>query len=239
MGIKTRQIEYTHGDVLLQGLMAWDDQHKSPRPGVLVSHAWRGRSEFENEKARELARLGYTGFALDLYGKGICGSSPEENRALMQPFLDDRAMLRDRLLLALETMRAQAEVNDQQTAAIGYCFGGLCVLDLARCGADIKGAVSFHGLLGAPAGLPGKTPQARILVLHGWNDPMATPSDVLALAEEFGEAGADWQLHAYGTASHAFTNPAANDAAHGLLYDASADRRSWSSMQSFLQELFI
>lgn len=238
MGIKTRHIEYTHGDVLLQGLLAWDDSDTRPRPGVLVSHAWRGRTAFEDDKARALAELGYVGFALDLYGKGIQGGTPAENQARMQPFLDDRAMLRDRLLLTLATLREQPEVGNEHCAAIGFCFGGLCVLDLARCGADVRGVVSFHGLLGAPAASPAQTTKARILVLHGWNDPMATPSDVLALAEELGAARADWQLHAYGTAAHAFTNPAANDAANGLQFEPRADARSWTSMKNFLREIF-
>ena len=238
MTVKNRLVEYTDGDVLLEGLLAWDDAVSGPRPGVLISHAWGGRGEFEDAKAGALAELGYTAFALDLYGKGVRGSNPEENGALMQPFLDDRAMLQQRLLLSLNTMRKQGEVDAGNVAAIGFCFGGLCVLDIARSGEDLAGVVSFHGLFGAPGNTAGNSVKARVLALHGWDDPMATPDDVLALTRELTDLGADWQLHAFGNTMHAFTNPEANDANMGTVYDAAADRRSWIAMQNFLQELF-
>lgn len=238
MGIQNRLIEYSDGDVILEGLLAWDDSLPGPRPGVLVSHAWAGRSDFEDGKANSLADLGYAAFSLDLYGKRVRGSSPEENSALMQPFLDDRAMLQRRLLIALETLRDQIEVNASRVAAIGFCFGGLCVLDLARTGEDLAGVVSFHGLLGAPGNTDGNTIKTRILALHGWDDPMATPDNVISLSKELSAMSADWQVHAYGNTLHAFTNPEANDRAMGTVYDAAADRRSWTAMQNFLDELF-
>ena len=136
MGLQHRFIEYRDGDVLLEGRLARDDQFEGARPGVLIAHAWSGRSDYEDSKADALARLGYAAFALDLYGKGVRGSNPEENAALMQPFLDDREMLQRRLLVALETLREQPEVDAARVAAIGFCFGGLCVLDIARSGAD-------------------------------------------------------------------------------------------------------
>ncbi|MGB5347575.1 MAG: dienelactone hydrolase family protein [Woeseia sp.] len=239
MTIQTRTCEYLDGDATLCASVSWDDSIPGPRPGVLVAHAWRGRSDFENNKAVELARLGYVGFALDVYGKGKLGTNATQNAALMQPFIDDRSRLQRRLLAALQALRAQAEVDPQRTAAIGFCFGGLCVLDLARCGADVRGVVSFHGLLGAPQEVPANTITSKILVLHGWDDPMATPAAVLELATELSGAGADWQLHAYGNTLHAFTNPLANDAANGLLYEPAADRRAWLAMQSFLKENLI
>ncbi|HSG58921.1 MAG TPA: dienelactone hydrolase family protein [Woeseiaceae bacterium] len=238
MSIQTRQVEYADGDTILEGLLAWDDAADGPRPGVMVSHAWAGRGELEDGKACALAELGYAGFAANLYGKGVRGNSPEENAALMQPFLDDRAMLQARMRLALETMREQAEVDDRQAAAIGFCFGGLCVLDLARSGEDLAGVVSFHGLFGAPANTAGTPIRARVLALHGWDDPMATPDQVLALAAELTQQGADWQLHAYGNTLHAFTNPMANDPEFGTVYNPAADRRSWAAMAGFLEELF-
>lgn len=237
MSITTRTIEYRDGDRLLEAFVAADDALDGPRPGVLVSHAWRGRSDFENDKAVELARLGYTGMALDLYGKGVLGSSPDENRALMQPLLDDRPALQRRLGLALEELRALPEVDSAKTAAIGFCFGGLCVLDMARSGADLRGVASFHGLLSAPGNTAARI-DAKILVLHGWDDPMAPPADVLALADELTAAGADWQLHGYGATLHAFTNPVASDPAAGLQYEPRAERRSWQAMRNFLEELF-
>lgn len=239
MTIQTRTCDYPEGDTTLCASIAWDDSIPDQRPGVLVAHAWRGRSDFENSKAVELARLGYLGFALDIYGKGKLGTHPAENAALMQPFIDDRPRLQRRLRAALQTMLAQPEVDPQRTAAIGFCFGGLCALDLARGGADVRGVVSFHGLLGAPRGLPAKPITSKILVLHGWDDPLATPAAVLELAAELSSVRADWQLHAYGNTLHAFTNPVANDAANGLLYGPAADRRSWLAMQSFLAEIFI
>jgi len=238
MGIQNRLVEYTDGDVVLEGMLVWDDSLRDPRPGVLVSHAWSGRSDYEGSKANRLAESGYVAFALDLYGKGVRGSTPEENSALMQPFLDDRAMLQQRLLLSLATLRDQAEVDETKIAAIGFCFGGLCVLDIARTGEDVAGVVSFHGLFGAPGNTEGNIINAKVLALHGWDDPMAMPDSVLALSKELTAMGADWQLHAYGNTMHAFTNPAANDKDMGTVYDVTADKRSWIAMQNFLEELF-
>lgn len=238
MAIKTRQIDYRDGDTTLEAHVAWDDTLTGSRPGVLVSHAWGGRSEFEDRKAERLAELGYVGFALDLYGKGIRGSNPEENAKLMQPFLDDRALLQRRMKLALEQLRAQKDVDPDRVAAIGFCFGGLCVLDLARLGTDIRGVVSFHGLLGAPGNTAGNAMTAKALVLHGWQDPLAPPEQVFDFAKEMDELGADWQLHAYGRCMHAFSNPNASQPENGLQYDPTAERRSWDSMWLFLNEVF-
>lgn len=239
MTIQTRLVDYRDGDVALRASVAWDDEIRGERPGVLVSHAWRGRSPFEDGKARDLAKLGYVGFALDNYGAGVVGETAEENARLMQPFLDDRAMLQHRLCIALSTLRELAEVDSGRVAGIGFCFGGLCMLDLARTGADLRGVVSFHGLLGSPGNTDGNPMSAKVLVLHGWDDPMATPDAVVSLAQELTAAGADWQLHGYGKTQHAFTNPLANDSAAGLQYEPRADRRSWQSMQNFLYEIFV
>ena len=238
MAIRTRLVEYDHDERRFEGLIAWDDGNRGPRPGVLVCHAWGGRSEFEDGKARKLAELGYVGFALDLYGKGVRGGSREQNSALIRPFLEDRAMLQRRLLASLGVLRGQPEVDSANTAAIGFCFGGLCALDIARTGEDLAGVVSFHGLFAPPGNTSGNRIRARVLALHGWNDPMAPPEAVLGLASEFTSMGADWQLHAYGNTMHAFTNPAANDRDFGTVYDAAADWRSWQAMRNFLEELF-
>ena len=238
MSIRTRTIDYQDGDTELQGYLAWDDASDGKRPGVMVSHAWRGRTDFENVKAEELAKLGYVGFALDLYGKGVQGDSVEENSALMQPFLDDREMLQKRLQGSLDVLGSQDEVDASRLGAIGFCFGGLCVLDLARVGADLNGVVSFHGLFGSPGNTAENKIKARILVLHGWDDPMATPDQVVTLGEELTGMGADWQIHGYGNTMHAFTNPDANDPDFGTVYQPDADRRSWNAMQNFLSEIF-
>ncbi len=238
MSLKERLVEYRDGDTLMEGRLAWDDATRGPRPGILVAHTWGGRGPFEDGKADALAGLGYAAFALDLYGKGVRGSGPEENAALMQPFLDDRAMLQQRLLAALAALREQPEVDASRVAAVGFCFGGLCVLDIARTGADVAGVVSIHGLFGAPGNTAGNRVRAKVLALHGWDDPMATPDAVNALAAELSSMGADWQLHAYGNTMHAFTNPAANDPERGTVYDKNADRRAWQAMANFLDELF-
>jgi len=238
LSIQTRLIDYVDGDTVLEGLIAWDDAIEGPRPGVMVSHAWGGRSPFEDNKAVELAKLGYAGFALNLYGKGVLGDGPEENTALMTPFLEDRAMLQGRLLASLNTMRSQSEVDKSRVAAIGFCFGGLCVLDIARTGEALAGVVSFHGLFTAPGNTTGNKITAKILALHGWDDPMAPPDSVVALGEELTAMGADWQLHGYGNTMHAFTNQQANDPDFGTVYSETADRRSWMAMQNFLDELF-
>jgi dienelactone hydrolase len=238
MSLQNRLIDYRDGETVLEGRLAWDDSIAGPRPGILVAHAWGGRSEFEDGKADDLARLGYAAMALDLYGKGVRGSGPEENATLMQPFLDNRAMLQKRLLVSLATLREQEEVDANRVAAIGFCFGGLCVLDIARTGEELAGVASFHGLFMPPGNTQGNSIRAKVLALHGWDDPMAPPDAVQALAAEMSAMGADWQLHAYGSTLHAFTNPAANDPKMGTVYNATADRRSWQAMTNFLDELF-
>ncbi|MCH8307221.1 MAG: dienelactone hydrolase family protein [Proteobacteria bacterium] len=238
MTIQTRTIDYQDGEVDLQGYLAWDDAVEGKRPGVMIAHAWAGRSDFENGKAEELAKLGYVGFALDNFGKGILGRNTEENSALIQPFLDDRAMLQGRLQIALDVLKGLDEVDASRVAAIGFCFGGLCVLDLARTGTDLAGVVSFHGLFGSPGNTAGNKIKAKVLALHGWDDPMAPPDQVVSLAEELSSMGADWQLHGYGNTMHAFTNPQANDPDFGTVYNPDADRRSWNAMQNFLSEIF-
>lgn len=229
-------IAYEHDGTALEGFLAWDDTRPGPLPAVLVSHAWAGRSDFDCAKARALAAQGYAAFALDMYGRGVLGSGPEENARLMQPLLDDRVRLQGRQLAALEAVRAHDAVDPARVAAIGFCFGGLCVLDLARTGADVRGVVSFHGLLGAPGNTAGQAIRSKVLVLHGHEDPMAPVEDVIALEDELTAAGADWQIHVYGNTLHSFTNPNANDREMGTVYDETADRRSWTTLLAFLAE---
>ncbi len=238
MTIQTRTIDYSQADDTFEGFLAWDDSVSGPRPAVVISHAWGGAGEFEQARARELAELGYVGFALDLYGKGIRGSNPEENAKLMQPFLGDRSLLQSRMQLAVDVVRDQAEVDTARIAAMGYCFGGLCVLDLARTGADVLGVASFHGLFVPPGNTSGNKITAKVLALHGWGDPLAPPDQVVALAEELTEAGADWQIHGFGNTLHAFTNPQAKDPANGFQYSEAATRRSWKMLEDFLAEIF-
>lgn len=234
----TTTLEYHDGDTLLEAWVARPATEAATRPAVLICHAWAGRSAFECEKAEQLAALGYVGIALDNYGKGVLGSNNEENAALMTPFVQDRAKLRRRLQAGLAAASALPCVDKQRIAVIGYCFGGLCALDFARSGADIRGAVSFHGLFNAPETLPNAAQiHAKVLALHGHDDPMVPPEAVLKLEQELTAAGVDWQIHAYGGTAHAFTNPQAQMPAQGMQYNAVAARRAWLSMQQFLAEV--
>jgi dienelactone hydrolase len=238
VSIKTRLVEYRDDDLEFQGMLAWDGDAGGPRPGVLVAHTIRGRSDFEESRARILAEQGYVGFAIDVYGKDAIGSEIEECREMMDALRGERPTLQRRLLLALNAMRDQPEVDAARVAAIGYCFGGLCVLDIARTGEPIAGVVSFHGLFDPPGNTAGNRIEARILALHGWDDPLATPGQAVALGEELSSLGADWQLHCYGNVRHAFTNPAADASTGVTIYNDAADRRSWAAAQYFLSELF-
>ena len=238
MSINTRLVDYRDGDQVFEGMLAWDGSTRDPRPGVLVAHTIRGRTGFEEGKAKLLARNGYAGFAIDVYGKDAIGGDIESCREHMDALRKERATLQRRLLAALQTMRNQAEVDASRVAAIGYCFGGLCVLDIARTGEPLAGVVSFHGLFDPPGNTSGNRIVAQILALHGWDDPLATPDQVVALGEELSSLGADWQLHAYGGVRHAFTNPAADASTGVTVYNEAADRRSWTAAQYFLSELF-
>lgn len=234
--MREQYIEYRDGETLLEGFFCANESLPGLLPAVLISHAWGGRDEFVERKARRLAYHGYATFCLDNYGKGKRGNTPEECQALMMPLMSDRAALRRRLHAGLAAVRSIPLVDARRVAIMGFCFGGLCALDLARSGADIRGAVSFHGLL-KPSGLTEPKIKARVLMLHGYDDPLAPPDDVLAIAEELSLAGADWQLHAYGNTVHAFTNPKADNRAGGMQYDESADRRSWHALEEFLGEV--
>ncbi len=185
-----------------------------------------------------LTACGYSALVLDLYGGGRRDEPLEKKRERMNALLADRPRLSRRLLAWLDAARALAAVDADRIAAIGYCFGGLCVLELARSGADLLGVVSFHAVLKDPYGSADSPIRAKVLVLHGWDDPFAPPEAVLRLAGELSARGADWQIHAYGNTLHSFTNPAAKNREAGTLYDASADRRSWAAMTNYLAELF-
>ena len=228
--------EYSDGATGLEGVVARPAEIGAVRGGVLVAHAWGGCGAEEKRRAAMLAELGYVAFALDLYGKGNRGTSPEENAALMQPMLDERPLIAERMQLALAELKGMDGVDAERTAAIGFCFGGLCVLDLARSGADVAGVVSIHGLFLPPPVPVEASITSSVLALHGWDDPMVPPEQVLALASELSAAGADWQLHAFGNTQHAFSNPNANNPELGTVYDADADRRAWVAVAEFLAE---
>lgn len=229
---------YHHGEQELHGFLAYDDRNDQPRPAVLVAHDWTGRNDFACEKAKMLADMGYVGFALDMYGHGRLGESTNEKMGLMQPLANDRLLLRARIRAAFDALIAMPEVDYTRIAVIGFCFGGLCALDLARSGAELKGVVSFHGLLDKPKELPNKTIHAKILALHGYDDPMVKPEQVNEFCQEMTQAKVDWQVHMYGHTQHAFSNPQAHDTQLGTVYNAKAERRALQSMKNFLQEVF-
>jgi dienelactone hydrolase len=233
--MREQYIEYRDGNTLLEGFLCYDEALPGPRPAVLISHAWGGRDDFVERKARRLAWQGYACFALDNFGKGRRGTTPEECSALISPFMKDRRGLLTRLEAGVAAAKAMPIIDQRRVAIMGFCFGGLCALDLARSNADIRAAVSFHGML-TPSGLTEPKVRAKVLMLHGHDDPLAPPEDVLAIAKEFTDAGADWQLHVYGHTAHAFTNPAAHNRAGGMQYDEAADRRSWHALEEFLAE---
>lgn len=235
----TEYLDYSLGDITFEAYVAYDEAKAGKKPCVLISHAWGGLSDLEKEKANQLAELGYVGFALDLYGKGKRGNSMEENAKLMQPFMDDRKMLIDHVLAGLDAACKHDQVDTAKVGAIGFCFGGLCVLDLARStDPRVKGVVSFHGLF-APSTVANDKPiTSKVLILHGYDDPMATPENMVGVCDELTKREADWQLHAYGGTVHAFTNPGANMPENGILYKESADKRSFVSMKNFFGEVF-
>lgn len=237
--LKTEYVDYQDGDVTLEAYIAFDEDTAGQRPCVLVAHDWTGRRENACAAAERMAELGYVGFALDVYGKGVFGrdGDADYNASLMMPFVNDRAVLRRRMMAALTAARRLSQVDDSNIAAIGYCFGGMSILELARAGADVKGVISVHGLLGQSS-LPDQKIQSKVLVLHGHDDPMVTPEQVLAFESEMTSANVDWQVHVYGNTKHAFTNPAANNPALGTVYNHTASRRAEQSIANFLRELF-
>ena len=226
-----------------EGVIAYDDEVEAARPGVLVIPNVLGQKEADNQKAEDIARLGYVGFACDVFGQGRRKTRGDADYAAYMNELDaDRAQLRDRLAASLSVLKDRAEVDPAKTAAIGFCFGGKCALDIARSGQDVLGVVSFHGVYDAPGYAIAAPVTAKILVCHGWDDPLGPPAAVTALATELTDAGADWQLHAYGHAGHAFTDIALRGQPAprpGIGYEERADRRSWQAMRTFLTELFV
>jgi dienelactone hydrolase len=237
--LKTRAVEYRDGEQVLEGYLAYDEAKPGKRPAVLIVHDWKGVGPYVKRRADQLAKLGYLAFAVDVYGKGVRPQTAEAAGVQAGIYKRDRALLRSRLLAGYRAMLASPQADATRTAAIGYCFGGTGVLELARSGADVQGVVSFHGGLDSPAPADGKNIKAKVLILHGAEDPFVPVKDVDAFLAEMRAANVDWQMISYGGAVHSFSNPeAGNDASAGAAYDAAADRRSWAAMRQFLDELF-
>ncbi len=238
-GIITKTIEYKDGSAVLEGYLAYDDSLPSPRPGVLVVHEWTGLGDYVKGRAEQLAKLGYVAFAVDIYGRGIRPQTAEEAAAQAGIYRADRPLMRRRITAGLDWLKQNKLVDPGRIAAIGYCFGGGVVLELARSGAAVAGVVSFHGNLDTPHPEDAGNIKAKVLVLHGADDPYVGPEKVTAFENEMREAGVDWQLNMYGGAVHSFTNPASgNDPSKGAAYNAVADRRSWEAMKQFFEEIF-
>jgi dienelactone hydrolase len=208
------------------------------RPTVLMIPTVMGVTDLEIGFGRQLVELGYNAFVADLFGKEFRGAPRDTCFGEMTRLRSDRAALRRRLLAVLEQVRGLDEVVADRIVVSGYCFGGQCALDLARSGAEIVAAASFHGLFDPP-GLPPEKIKAKVVAYHGWDDPMVPPDMVVALGQELTEAGCDWQIHAYGHVGHGFTNPHASELQiDGVAYNALAAERSWTSFVNLLEEVF-
>ncbi len=237
--IHTETVEYMQGDATLEGYLAYDDSITGKRPGVIVVHEWWGLNDFIKGRAEALAKLGYVAFAVDIYGKGIRAKTAEEAGKLAGLYRSDRKLLRARANAGLEVLKRLPQTDTRNIAAIGYCFGGGTVLEMARSGADISGVVSFHGNLDNPNPADAKNIKAEVLVLHGAEDPYVTPEQVRTFWDEMRKTDARWQVNIYSGAVHSFTNPdSGNDKSKGVAYNETAAVRSWNAMKMFFSEIF-
>ena len=239
--VKTQEIEYKQGDTPLHGFLAWNDAAQGKRPGVLVVHEWWGLNEHARNQARRLAQSNYVAFALDLYGNGKVAdpTHPKDAQSFMTEASKDPAALAARFNAALDLLKKDPHVDPEKIAAIGYCFGGGVVLNMARAGADLDAVVSFHGALNPTTPAPKGTIKPRILVLTGADDPMVTASVVDTFKKEMDAAGARYQVISYQGAKHAFTNPDAGKAGmDALAYNADADKKSWAEMLKLFSSVF-
>jgi dienelactone hydrolase len=235
-GLKTKWIEYKHGDVALKGYLAYNDGIKGKRPGVLVVPCFRGLKEFDQGRAEHLAKLGYIAFAIDMYG--VKPKDDQEAFALARIYGEDRPLMRSRAAAGLEVLQKHRLTDSGRIAAIGYCFGGCVALELARSGADIAGIVGFHAGLDTPNPDDGKNIKGKILILHGAEDPVVPMKHVLAFQDEMRKAKVDWQMMFYGGAVHGFSMPeSGTDPSKPVAYDEKADKRSWAAMKSFFKEI--
>ena len=236
--LRGKTIDYKEGKTVLQGYIVYDDALQGKRPGVIVVHDWMGESPFTHDRADQLAKMGYIALAADIYGKGVRPKDVPEAKQLVGIYKGNRPLLRARARAALDTLLAQSQTDPARVAAIGYCFGGTAVLELARSGAPLAGVVTFHGGLDTPTPQDAKNIKAKVLALHGADDPFVTPEQVAAFEKEMTDAKVDWQLIKYSGAVHAFAVPAAgNDNSKGAAYNERAARRAWQAMKDFFEEI--
>jgi dienelactone hydrolase len=238
--IHTETVEYQDGDTVLQGYLAYDDALTGKRPGVLIVHQWMGLTDYEKKRAEMLAKLGYVAFAADIYGKGNQPKDQKAAGAIAGKFRNgDRKLLRERVNAGLEVLEKNPLTDTNRVAAIGYCFGGTTVIELARSGAPIAGVVSFHGGLDSPKPEDGKSIKCAVLACHGADDKFVKAEDLAAFENEMREAKVDWQLIKYGNAVHGFTMwNEGSDNSKGMAYNEKADKRSWEDMKVFFAEIF-
>jgi dienelactone hydrolase len=236
--IVTQTIDYKQGDTTLEGYVAYDDALSGARPGVLIVHQWLGLTDYEKHRAEMLAQLGYVAFCADIYGKDNRPNGVKEAGPLSSKFKADRTLLRARVNAGLDELKQQPNVDQKNIAAIGYCFGGTTVIELARSGADINGVVSFHGGLDSPTPADGKNIKCKVLALAGADDPFQKPADLTAFESEMRDNKVDWQIAFYGGAVHAFTQPNPGFVNAGAKYNEKADKRSWQAMKDFFAEIF-
>lgn len=237
-----KPLEYRAGDVTLKGFIAYDDSSTAKRPAVLVVHEWWGHNDYARDRARMLAELGYVALAVDMYGDGKQASHPEEANKFSSEIANNLPLAKARFLAAMDAVKQHPLTDDDRIAAIGYCFGGAVVLTMARQGLDLDAVASFHGALATPQPAQPNAVTARVLVLHGADDPFIPPEQVEQFKKEMQDAGVDYKFIAYPGASHAFTNPDADHFGHEfnlpLRYNEAADRASWAELQSFLRDTF-
>jgi len=249
--IYTGSLAYDHEGVTLSAYIARPEEVAGPTPGVLIAHAWWGQGEYARHRARQLAELGYIAVALDMYGQGVYTNNPEEASQMAGAFYQDRDLFRARATAGLDMLKQQPHVDPDRLAAIGYCFGGTTVLELAYSGADLAGVVSFHGSLlpprprprkaeddAAPSGTEASDINAKVLIAHGQADPFYSNGDLLGVIDALQTAEQDVQTIFYSGAVHAFTDPGATGELPGAQYDRRADQRSWEHMKLFFDEIF-
>lgn len=240
--IQGKEVSYSATGVVMKGYLAYDKNIKGKRPGVLVVHEWWGLNDYARKRARMLAEMGYTALAVDMYGEGKQALHPDDAGKFSSELMKNFEIAKARFMAALEFIKRQETVDSVEIAAIGYCFGGGVVLNMARQGVDLRGVASFHGGLTAiKPSQPGSV-KTKILVLHGGDDKFTSPEQIEAFKKEMKAAGADFQFIVYPGAMHSFTNPDADEYGNKfnipLAYNAKADKESWEELGKFLKMIF-
>ncbi|MCC6473294.1 MAG: dienelactone hydrolase family protein [Burkholderiales bacterium] len=236
--MKSELVDYKEGSTVLEGHLTYDDSKQGKRPGVLLFPDWTGVGDYAKKRAAMLVELGYAVLSADVYGKGVRPSSHEACAAEMMKYAGNRPLLRERARAGLEQLRSLSVVDASKIAAIGYCFGGTCCLELARSGADLAGIVGFHSNLASPTPADAKNIRCKVLILNGADDPVVPEAETRAFEKEMRDARVDWQLVQYGNAVHSYTLWHVPPGGPQVAYEERADRRSWVAMQSFFKEIF-